>query len=321
MSNFIFYHNDPDGIMACAVMLYDKRNIEYIDSEHRYKNSIAINYNDNLSKDKFIKVLINELNGKHIYLLDYTFTEEQVQYLANIVRQYNIKLTGITIIDHHKLDYDSYIENLADVLLPIEYRGRIYKFIDTNHSGCFLTWQYKYKDLSKYPPHKAVLLVEDYDIWKWEYKETNDFVTGIIPLEINDYVAILRNLLPVKEVVYYGRIVDRYKQKLAERFFKDKKISDFILKELNIGNEKYTIILINKIVESLKHSQLVLQNKFGDRYLYAFYTILPDGVTISFRGKGALKVARYFYGGGHPEAAGCKIDLKDFISIFLKRYL
>lgn len=92
--------------------------------------------------------------NKKILICDFSFNEKMTQKLIT-------NNDKVYIIDHHK----TALENLKNI-------NEKHKLIDMNHSGAHLVWTYFYPK-KEIPPFVA--LVEDYDLWTYDYKNTKPF--------------------------------------------------------------------------------------------------------------------------------------------------
>ena len=143
----IFFHNDLDGRCAGA--------IAYRALKHQDKDSkielIEVDYKDE------IKVKEIQLCEK-IIIVDFSFKPEIMEKVLLLTK-------NIIWIDHHKTAFEyKYSEELEGLR-------------DKAFSGCELTWKYFIPE-ARIP--RAVELIGDRDIWKWEFgQHTANFNMGL----------------------------------------------------------------------------------------------------------------------------------------------
>ena len=145
--NFVVTHgNCSDGFMSATIvqrwLIDNKINLDDV----KFVNVV---YGADHSK------LPEMMKNKYVLICDYSFKKELFD------RMIEASLGNILILDDHK----TALNDLKDV--PSDYL-----VFDMKHSGAFLTWTYMY-GFSNIP--KAVLYVEDNDIWNKELPLTREF--------------------------------------------------------------------------------------------------------------------------------------------------
>jgi len=284
----VFHHNDPDGYCAkfwfhffhfmepyCAKVV----NVSYF--EYAY-GSIE---NIELIKDNTV------------YFLDCS--------PANIADVESLKAQGnkIIIIDHHATAYDRYKED-----------SEIELYYDVKHSGCELTrlyFQNKYTDGEALYPTLFSKLIEDWDIWKFELDNTEEFIFGLQSQDIKD-MKVWEELLyegtdEISKYISIGKHLIAFRKNMAEIIIK------------NTGQEIYfhgfSCYAINNCLPSSKW----FLDKAKEYDCILNWAIQSDGkVKISLYSEFPEKVQagklleKYYGGGGHAGAAGAIIERDRF---------
>ena len=160
--------------------------------------------------------IIPKIRNSNILVCDFSFDyETTLKYINDNKLFFNI--------DHHKSAYEN--------LLKLDDK---YKKFDMNHSGAYLTWEYFFPD-ENVP--LFIKLIEDYDLWKFNYEETKPFMLALneicfnfrewAKLENEDYVHLL---------IEKGKILQQYQNNTIETMIKSVKI-----KKQTIGENEYNI--------------------------------------------------------------------------------
>ncbi len=156
MDKICFYHDDLDGYCSAAIVC-------------NYYNRNIILQKINHGEVEFL----NSIHGyKEVIFVDFTPSLEYIEILS----KNNEKLL---ILDHHKTAQDRF--GIINYVETDNFKN-VKMILDVNHAGCMVTWDYFnpiYNGLLPCPTPLVVKLVEDYDIWKWEYDDTENFVNGM----------------------------------------------------------------------------------------------------------------------------------------------
>lgn len=218
------------------------------------------------------------LNGKQVFFIDIIPDEE----LAEKVIREN---SSVVAIDHHKTNE------------PVMSLFKEHSF-DNNHSGAVLAWKYFHPDK---PAPKLLLLIEDVDIGKWEYPETNEFIAALglydFDFKIWDKIASdAEDRGKISEYLAKGKIVNIYINKIIESLVESASIIEFE------GGKIYSVNapdFINGLVATK------LASKFPP-FAITWYQD-KDMIYVSLRSDGAVdvsEIAKKYGGGGHKAAAG-----------------
>ncbi len=183
----IIYHgrNCPDGFAAAlAAWLFYAGRAEFLGLDHGDIKSVTD---------------LPALNGRAVYILDFSFSPE-------ITRQIEERAAKLVMLDHHK--------SAADKLAGFACRCGVVHF-DMHKSGARLAWEFFHPEQ---PVPDLVRLVEDRDIWVWQYPESAGFLAALDmePLEFERWREIAAfDAAQLASYVERGRAMDEKFSKLA----------------------------------------------------------------------------------------------------------
>ena len=271
-----FHHNDPDGYCS-GFLIYNfyERNIE----------CFAMDYNKKFPLDKIEK-------NEKIFITDFSIDPLVMTELLKITKDVNW-------IDHHITAIDKY------KTFPFELKG----LRSLKKSGCQLTFEYLYPD-KKEP--LFVSLIGDYDIWKLEYKESKDFILGLLTENIKVDSSVWYTLWEesesedkpfMNEVLKTGKIISRYRDMWSktyrEKYGYEVKFEGHSCYVMNMGNGSSL-----NFGNLIKSTDIVAAYVFdGESYIVSLYS---EKVDVS-------EIAKKYGGGGHKGASGFVIKNLPFI--------
>ena len=172
MNTLCIYHNDTDG-RASAAIVHRALGPDIAMCEMKYGDSFPLD---------------EVLFADHIIIVDFSLPREDMERLAAYHQ--------FTWIDHHK----SAIEELGDI--SEDWPG----VRQTGEAACVLTWQYYFPDK---PIPRAVVLIGDRDIWRWDERETGAFNEGLYQLNTNPYNTKLWKPLLDDDSALVNEIIER----------------------------------------------------------------------------------------------------------------
>lgn len=277
----IVYHDKcQDGLTAAAIC-----NRVFSPNPNLNLTFLPCNYREEDYKQVLDKILTLSTDAE-IFIVDFCLP---VNWLTQIP-----STLALTIIDHHddkmRKEVKDWVENVAD------YPELEFVF-DPSQSGAGLTWDYFYS--MKARPH-FVNLIEDRDIWKFKYgDETKQLNLALkqVPQTVQDYTSILNDQKQVVNLIDNGFYLLAHENAILE----------------NLATSAYKLpaglVVCNcpqRFASDLGHNLL---NKFSVPISFT-YEIGESGIKGSFRSNNgsAQKYAEALGGGGHPNAAGCRID-------------
>lgn len=277
----IYHKNCTDGTAAAAILLRKFLDIKLFPLAHSHTE-------DDL---EHIHRVAGE--GGEIYFVDFTAG----------VEEFLDKRHDIIVLDHH-IGIKEKMEKLADENKKLTY------IFNNDKSGASLAWSYFFGN-EREP--EIIKYIEDSDLWKGNYGDDTKYVTNYLSMFTNSPEQMLKFIeSDITEIKEKGKIITQYADNQIDRLIESIQeiklmIGEFIIPAYNITI--YESSVGNKLSK--------IQNK-----VVAMFTIKGDSVNFSFRGEDgnnptALELAKLIGGGGHKNAAGANIPLKDFLNMII----
>lgn len=282
--NFVVTHGYcMDGFMSATIV-------------HRYLSGIGVDMNNVTFVSTYYTAdhneLIEKMKGKYVLICDFSFKKDIFRKMTEVVEDKNI-----LILDHHKT------ARAELQTIPQEY----YVF-DMNHSGAFITWTYFF-GFSNIP--KAVLYIEDNDIWTKKLPFTREFTAYLQTKEYEfvEYDKLYDDAYLTNVVFPVGNgmvsLNDKYLKTLNE-----KAITRFML----IGTRYYFVVCIDNA--GILHSEIgnyVLLQRSNANFSFVFTNNHFTNITsASYRSLDNMSdttpIAALTGGGGHRNASGTTIN-------------
>jgi uncharacterized protein len=295
IKHLVLYHEDNDGYCSAAIV---KKYLDYwnVPGEAKF---VPLDYHK-VEKflDWFEGFMKNQDNNlRNLIILDFSFGENWKR-LLNV-----FPMENIVWIDHHK----NAIEN--DYGTNICEAGGMR---DSSNAACMLTWKYFFPYV---PAPMAVKLVEDYDIWKFQFGEDTKafmYATQAGGKHITNPESELWEILLDEEgfgaenyskfinsMLVNGNTILRYVKATNEENCIAKAYISYY------GESDVRCVVCNygrgsAIFDSVTHEydMMVVYWFDGEQYNYSFYS-KTGGMDVSI-------IAREHGGNGHPNAAGCR---------------
>ncbi|MCH7663016.1 MAG: hypothetical protein IH859_04000 [Chloroflexi bacterium] len=170
-----------------------------------------------------------------------------------------------------------------------------------DEAACVLTWQYFFPDK---PVPKAILLIGDRDIWRWDEAQTGPFGEGLYQQDtradnqelweplLDDDAKMVNQLIKNGSILYAAQLnniqrkVARYGQETSFEGYRTLLVNDRGSGEMGNHINQLGYQIGYCYIDSLKGGQLT-----------TFVTLYSKEIDVS-------QIARKFGGGGHVGAAG-----------------
>jgi hypothetical protein len=296
-----FHHNDPDGfVSAFWVKKFFEQN-EYNISENDF---IEMDYGTKDKIDWYNMISENE----HVIIVDFSFEPDE---LRRIYR----KTRNVVWIDHHKSAIEKYNDFDIDILgLRVD-----------GIAGCELTWFFYFcpenrrrimaipdknlwKDEIRKVCNKAhwfTKFVGDWDVWKFEFCETEAFITGLDCFgDIGPFSNIWEQLYRTDKCQYIiekGETCIEYRNSLAKRCLESAFESTIDGYRVLCMNQNDAVCNSKWFLGKIKEYDMICGFSYnGDQWLYSLYadqSKIDQGIDCS-------AVCAKRGGGGHKGAAG-----------------
>jgi oligoribonuclease NrnB/cAMP/cGMP phosphodiesterase (DHH superfamily) len=302
----VFHKGCPDGYgaLSAVVKKYGVKNLFYDEDRdliYNYDDSfVAIPTNHSTDFTR-LRELLERYKGDSftLYMVD-IFVEK----IFEVAKEFS-NLKRVVIIDHHKTAEEKIKEGVPEGL-----KDRFEIHFNMDRSAAALGWEL----LHGFVP-EVMAYIEDRDIWKWEIPDANFVLTALDsevfnrlkPNEIVERLLELVENFPKEELARKGASMIEFKESVVERLVNNS--AHYI--ELPSGHR---LLAVNSPV---------FQSEIGNRLaqispdgVACVYSIAPkeEGVFVncslrSVVGK-AREIAQANGGGGHDNAAGCRVLLE-----------
>lgn len=276
----IYHKNCTDGTTAGAVLLRKFPDIKLFPLVHSH------------TEEDLEHIHKTAGDGSEIYFVDF----------ATGVEEFLDKKHNIFVLDHH-FGAKERMEKLEKENPKLKY------IFDNNKSGASLAWQYFFKD-EKEP--EIIKYVEDSDLWTGKYEETK-YVSNYLSMFSNNPEHVLELMeSDINEIKEKGKIISDYVDIQIERI-----VEGLQEIKLRIGEIEVLAYNVTMYESAVGHKLSVLQNQ-----AVAMFTISGNNVNFSFRSNDnnnptAFDLAKLLGGGGHKNASGATIYLKDFLKMII----
>jgi hypothetical protein len=300
--NVLLYHGGcPDGFFgAYACYLKNKNsNITYIPMYYHYH-----------SKEQPFNNLLAMCNNKNVIMVDFSLPYQCMNQLIN-------KSKSFIVLDHH--------HTAKEHLINIPDKNKIF---DMLQSGATLSYNYFFPD-QEIP--RIFKYVEDRDLWKWSYAESNPFTTALYNKfsfnvkTYNEHEERLKSLHDmidtdekINDLINIGKIYLEYKESIvsdASNKYQKIKIKTHDNKYANYVGAfiNYTIFAseIGSVVSNNNDIDFTIVYKHSydgnNHNIYCSIRSVSDECDVS-------EIAKIYGGGGHKRASGFSLqgDLKKY---------
>lgn len=303
MKYLIAYHdNCTDGFTAAWVV----RNYIISNTYKDDRDILTVGLTYGQDHESQLRSLLHEHQSIEImYIVDFYVS---LQVMNNLICYHPNKLK-IHVYDHHYTAMKPYNGNVLDSVARWKFEN-INIVIDQRVSGALLAWQ------ELYGPSKCPMLVDyvsDYDLWKFELKDTKI---------LNKYISSLPRSFAVwdklaKDIEIRTRFNAILLQGGAIQTYHDKIVNDLVATRVPIelaGAEGLVVNCPPMFASDVGNKLAKLSGTYG-----ATWSQASNKVKYSLRSKDHYNVAELaekFGGGGHKNAAGFTLAVPQEGEIF-----
>lgn len=226
------------------------------------------------------------LSGKTLYILDYSYNKETLEWLG-------ARNTSVVVIDHHATAKEAVCAFPQNIF-------------DGSHSGAVLSWKHFHPQL---PVPTLFQYVEDIDLWNNALPHYRAFGAALGECErdfrVWDALATdLQNKERFLAFIARGEIIAAFEARVVERLLEFKERARFE------GHELY-VLNASRVYRSILGNMLAEQNEQeGGIAAGIVYYRYGGGVHCSLRSIGEVDVgalAARHGGGGHKNAASIRV--------------
>ena len=235
-----------------------------------------------------------DVTGRDVYMVDFSY---KLPVILEMIGNNLEKINSLTILDHHKTAQED-LERLRpmdpeELVLTIRF--------DMDKSGARLTWEYFHPDE---PVPDIVKYVEDRDLWRFTYKDT-EAVNAYIFSQQYDFNTWTVMAIALQDYENGQSIVDMGNA-ITTKHHKDVKELSVNKYRMSIAGYDVPVVNVPYTLASDMGHLLGKGEPFAATYFYD-----GKGFVFSLRseegGVDVSEIAKKFGGGGHKHAAGFKI--------------
>lgn len=293
MKPLVIYHADCADGFGAAFAAWLK-----FGDDAEYK---PMKYGDALSPDHY--------EARDVYILDFSFPRETMNGLFNYASR-------VVWLDHHKSAFESFglttnsTHETCRSALDIDVDAIAnHVELDNTRSGALIAWEYFHPDK---PVPLAIRHIDDYDRWQFKFdgtKEFNKALWSYAPWDFDQWHNILDLTEDVTSAYMYseGEALLRGHNQNVQSLIPDAIVCEIPLRP-EVSARGLAVNSPHLFASDLGHE---LANRSGTYGLV--WQMGKDGtVKCSLRSNGSYDVsaiAQEFGGGGHRNAAGCRITM------------
>ncbi|UCE85328.1 MAG: hypothetical protein JSU66_13400 [Deltaproteobacteria bacterium] len=242
---------------------------------------------------------LDRIAGTHVVFVDVALPNALLDRTCGVAKR-------VTLLDHHVSARDRY-EADPSLVQAVEARGHHVRF-DLEHSGAVLAWNHFHPGASV----PALLeYVEDMDLWNWKLPDSEAVNAAIVsyPRTFEAWNELLER--PIAELVREGEPIAR-----ANRIDVDRAVST--AHPVRVGELRLEAVNERRLRSAIGHA-LSERARFGAP-CGVVYRMLADRVDVSIYSIGPFdvaKIAAQYGGGGHRNASGFSVPLREWLERFV----
>lgn len=230
-----------------------------------------------------------DFENRTVYLLDFSYRRAELKLLCG-------KAKSVTIIDHH-------VTAQKDLSGLDEEHDNLTIVFDMEKSGAMLAWEY----LHSLEPPKLFSYIQDRDLWRFEFKETNDVYAALMarPFDFLYWAALIRSEEKLKSIIKEGKAINRYRNRMIEAYKKRSVIAE-------IAGHMVPVVNCPGVITSDLLGELAKGQPFAAGY-QDVGTKRSWSLRSTNEGEDVASIAEKLGGGGHRNAAGFFMMLDESI--------
>lgn len=285
---YVLFHRDSDGRFAgwCAQRHFNGG--DYKDPKYPIEvKTFGVQYDEPLPFN------MDDLkDGDFVHIVDFSYSRE-------ILDQIYAKISSrLKVLDHH-------------IKAAPALEGAPYVTFDNTKSGALLAWEFYFPGMV---PPKACLLVNDRDLWKWEFgEETEAFEAYLRTQGVNDnwdkWTELVFDDSAMEEAIAKGKVYAEYERLAVQSFAKGSKNSQRIT--IDFEGKKYNFAFYEGMGTLTSEVGAEFYKNHGVAGTLE-HRIRGNKMVFSMRGAKGTDVgamASLMGGGGHVPAAGFSMPL------------
>jgi oligoribonuclease NrnB/cAMP/cGMP phosphodiesterase (DHH superfamily) len=212
----------------------------------------------------------------------------------------------LIVLDHH-VSAQRRVEAEPSLVATLRSRGHLVRF-DLSHSGAVLAWQHFHPDV---PVPELLRYVEDQDLWRFALPQSHDVNAAISshPRTFESWEGLAK--LSAEQLAAQGEPISRAQRMEIERTLRN-------AHPIHLGEVRLEAVNAVQLRSQLGH-ELATRAAFGTP-CGAVYRLQGNRVDVSLYSIGDFDVAEIaarMGGGGHRNAAGFSLSLREWLEQFV----
>jgi oligoribonuclease NrnB/cAMP/cGMP phosphodiesterase (DHH superfamily) len=249
-----------------------------------------------------------------VYFVDFAYPLASMLEIA-------AKVKKVVVIDHHKTN----IENLQDLPTLMD---NVECVFDLERSGAMMTFNYFFPEKR---PYWLLYYIQDNDLWQFKLDNSKAITRALRTYE--QEFDVWDQLMRYEDYAYQvmvtkGLPLEYEFERNVAALVKEENVGYVTLYGYNVRAVNCPVEFSSEVGHALAKSNDTELDHWGpdDEYYTAFgvaYSLIGDEVFISLRSVGDFDVsavAQLYGGGGHKNAAGCKMSLVDWQACVKQAY-
>lgn len=248
---------------------------------------------------------VTDLNNLNFYILDFSLPKDVMDYIFDTA-------WNTVWLDHHKTAFEAFGMSELEVWMVSE--DNRYILLDNKRCGAKLTFDYFHTGQAE---PDLIRLVDDYDRWVFQYPHTKAANAYIRSLEFTRDNWDMLVLMSADQMEKSGKILEAAHEKQCDDLIRAGYTAITLNAAEDSNNHNYAGPSINAPAQFASLIGHKLATKFNS--FAAVWSVDHKGmVKVSLRSVkdfDCSKLAKFYGGGGHKNAAGFEIPLQQFIKL------
>lgn len=225
---------------------------------------------------------------KEVYILDFSFPRATMIELSQQAKQ-------ITVIDHH-ISAEKDLEGIEQEL------NNVRVIFNMQHSGAILSWNF----FQEGEPPLLFKIIEDRDLWKFDYTRTNDVMSGLTthPMDFELWQNWIDDESQLDNIEEQGKILNLERNNQIEKYRRRVRYIEMAGYSVPIVNAPGSIAsdLLQILADGYPFAASYEDRE--DRRVWQLRSAGHKQIDVSI-------VAQQFGGGGHKNASGFSTSLPE----------
>lgn len=237
--------------------------------------------------------------GDLVAFVDITPRNNELRELAETAGQ-------LIVLDHHLSSRERY-QSDSELVNSVEEFGHTVHF-DLDHSGAILAWRYFMPDE---PIPDLLACIQDEDLWSWKLPHSREVNAALAAYPRRFEIWSELAAKPIADLVRMGEPIVRAREMEVDRLLAQ-------THTVSLGTRRIEAVNATQNRSAVGH-ELSRRQSFGPPW-GCVYRVQGGTVHVTLYSIGDLDVslvAAEYGGGGHPNASGFSVPLRDWLEHFV----